>query len=126
MSRMQREIVQAMSDLKLSEGPGLSAGFLFPKEFAGFQGHFESNPVLPGICKIQAVLAMYESFYRRPFRLKEVNTAKYLSPVTSGQPIVIECHSKEEASGILSVKAAVKREQEKVALLQLTIENIQE
>jgi len=119
---MQREIIQAMSALKKTQDDGLSANFSFPREFIGFQGHFDNNPVLPGICKIQSVLAMFEEFHNRPFRLKEIRMAKYLSPVTCGQAIRIECSPTAGAEGVVTLKAAVNRGDVKVALLHLIIE----
>lgn len=122
MSRMHREIRRSMSGLRAGENGRLQAGFLFPKEFIGFQGHFENNPVLPGICKIQSVVAMFDEFHGRPFRLKEVSMAKYLSPVTAGQPIVIDCSSGSAEEGTVAVKVSIRRAEERVAILHLILE----
>ena len=122
MSLIQRGILEAMLNLEAFEKDGLSAGFLFPKEFMGFQGHFKSNPVLPGICKIQAVVAMYEKFHHRIFRLIEVSQAKFFLPVTCLQKIMIQCHSKKNLEDSLIVKALVKREEETTAMLQLILQ----
>ncbi len=121
MSRMQQEIVQAMADLEAFEQDGVRARFSFPPEFIGFQGHFKNNPVLPGICKVQAVVAMAEKFYNKSFRLTEVTMAKYFAPVTCGQKITIQCHPKSNADGSTGMKALIKREEEKVAMLQLVM-----
>ncbi len=122
MSLMQQGILAAMSDLEAFENDSIRAHFLFPKEFIGFQGHFESNSILPGICKILAVVGMYEKMNQKIFRLIEVAQAKYFLPVTCGQKITIECRAKGEEDGLIVVKASVKREEDKIALLQLTIQ----
>ena len=122
MSLMQQGILQAMSGLENFEDGSLNASFIFPESFAGFQGHFEGNPVLPGVCKIQAVIAMHEKFYAKNFRLKEVAQAKYFLPVTPHQKITVKCSSKLNPEGALVVKATVQREEEKVALLQMIIQ----
>ena len=120
MSPIQKEILKCMSDLKAA-GESLQARFSFPKEFVGFQGHFKDNPVLPGICKIQAVLAMYESFYNKPFRLSEVSLAKYFLPVTFDETVTVQCDLKSP-EGLFSIKAALHRDEAKVAMLQLVLE----
>jgi 3-hydroxymyristoyl/3-hydroxydecanoyl-(acyl carrier protein) dehydratase len=121
MSLIQQGILQAMTDLEAFEADGFSACFSFPEEFAGFQGHFKNNPVLPGICKVHAVVAMTAAFHRQEYRLIEVSQAKFFLPVTCNQNITIQCHSKISGEGLRSVKALVKREEEKIALLQLTV-----
>lgn len=123
MSRMQQEITQCMLGLEVSAENEVRARFSFPEGFIGFQGHFENNPVLPGICKIQAVVAMYEKARHQSFRLREVNLAKYFTPVTCGQEITVQCHSSTNEDGSTGIKAAIQREGGKVAMLQLVIEN---
>ena len=122
MSLMQQGLLQAMSNLDAFESDGISARFVFPNEFIGFQGHFKDNPVLPGVCKIQAVVVMYEKFYNKIFRLTSVKQAKYFLPVTCRQEITIQCHSKLNSENSIEVKALVQRNEEKIAMLQLTIQ----
>lgn len=123
MSLIQRGILEAMSVPEPAEDNGLNAEFLFPKEFIGFQGHFENNPILPGICKIQAVIVMYEKFHnQKKFFLTEVMQAKYFLPVTCDQKITIQCHSKSNSEGRMTIKALIKRGEEKVSMLQLIIQ----
>lgn len=122
MSAVQQEIMNSMSAVKSLEDHGIQAAFKFEKNFLGFQGHFENHPILPGICKIQAVLAMYEKFYGRSFRLKEAVVAKYLSTVTAEEEITIRCVSKSDQEDTFQVKAVIERRSEKVAQLQLVIE----
>lgn len=54
MNIIMQEIKQYMSDITEKDSNNVSARFLFPEEFIGFQGHFPEKAVLPGFCKIQA------------------------------------------------------------------------
>ena len=65
MSRLVREIEQCMSGLTEAEGDEVTARFLFPAAFIGFQGHFPERPVLPAVCKIQAAIAVLEAWSER-------------------------------------------------------------
>lgn len=121
-SPVQKEILKYMSVPEVS-GDFLEAKFLFPKEFVGFQGHFKDNPILPGICKIQAVLAMYERFYNKRFRLSEVSLAKYFMPVTCDQTLTVKCNLKPVEDGTFIVKATILKEEAKAAMLQLQLQN---
>jgi|SRR3989338_5265250 len=120
MSRIQQGILNAMSEMNVAEDGELSAQFLFSKEFVGFQGHFKNNPILPGICKIQAALTLCEKARAQKLRLAEVTQAKFFLPVTCDQKISLHCRAKLTPEGALSVRALVKRNEEKIAMLQLT------
>lgn len=120
---MRREIDACMKDLEALSPSGLSARFSFPQTFAGFQGHFDGNPVLPGICKVMAVLAMFEKNENRAYRLAEINQAKYFTPVSFNEELTVKCDSKRNDDGTWSVKAAFQKDEAKVALLQMVIEH---
>jgi len=123
MSRLQQEIIRAMSQLELLDKNNACALFLFPREFVGFQGHFEGRPVLPGICKLHAAQVVVESARRNSFRLKEVSMAKYMAPVTCDEQVLVNCRWENNSDGSLDVKASIKREEAKVAVLQLVLIN---
>ncbi len=123
MSQMNREIIDCMSGLTECDEQVLSAQFEFPKEFVGFQGHFDNNPVLPGICKIRAVVVMCEKHYNKAFRLKEVISAKYVAPVTYDQKITVVCNLNYNKSGSVNVQAVIEDEEKKVSMLKLYLEN---
>lgn len=125
MSRLVREIEQSMSGLSEVEGDEVTARFRFREEFIGFQGHFPDRPVLPAVCKIQAAIAVLEAWSKREVRLGEIVSAKFLSPVTCGEEIVVRCSLTMEDDGCGVVRAAVARDAESVAKfkLRVTFEN---
>jgi len=123
VSQMSQEIIDCMSGLTECDEQILSAQFVFPKEFIGFQGHFDNNPILPGICKIRAVVVMCEKHYNKAFRLKEVVSAKYVAPVTYAQKITVVCNLTTNKSGSVNVQAVIEDEGKKVAMLKLYLEN---
>jgi 3-hydroxymyristoyl/3-hydroxydecanoyl-(acyl carrier protein) dehydratase len=73
-----------MNDLKMKDGQ-LTARFSFPADFIGFQGHFPTMPVLPGICMIQAFLVMYTSHIEQNVCLRNILAAKFSGVITVGQ-----------------------------------------
>jgi len=123
MSQMRQEIIDCMSGLTECDEQIISAQFVFPKEFIGFRGHFDNNPILPGICKISAVVVMLEKYYNKAFRLKEVVTAKYVAPVTYAQKITFVCNLTTNKSGGVNVQVVIEDEEKKVATLKLYLEN---
>ena len=124
MSRMHEEIIKSMSGLEPLDQEGVKAQFIFQEDFIGFQGHFKNSPILPGVCKIQAVIAMMEKFHQKKFQLNEVSVAKYFRPVTARETILIESHFTFDENKGVRVKALVKKAEDKAALLQLILQEI--
>ena len=77
-----------MTVLETSGEGVLTARFTFPEEFVGFQGHFPSDKVLPGVCQIQCIASMIEKYTGKSFLLKEIVSAKFLSPVLPSEEII--------------------------------------
>ncbi|MCK4401174.1 hypothetical protein KAW08_02570 [bacterium] len=121
MNKLMQEIKQCMSDLAETKKGEVYAHFLFPAEFIGFQGHFPDKPVLPGVCKIQAVIAMLQVWEKRDIRLKEIVSAKFLSPVSHGEKLVFNYRKQTESNSEALVKASVTSSGKKVAELQLRV-----
>ena len=121
MNRLMQEIKQCMSDLAETKKGEVTARFLFPADFIGFQGHFPGKPILPGVCKIQTVIVMLQAWEKRDIRLKEVVSAKFLSPVSYREELVFNYRKQTESNNEALVKASVISKDKKVAELQLRL-----
>lgn len=80
-SKIREEIESLISNINIDDNNKLfTAQFTFPKTFTGFKGHFPEQPILPGICQIQAamttisnVLKLENTFEKIIFGSKEKN-----------------------------------------------------
>ncbi len=117
MKKVKAEIVQHMAGLQTS-GKQISARFVFPGEFIGFQGHFPDKKVLPGVCQIQCAVAVVEQARQRKVALKEIALAKYFLPVLPDEEILCVC-SDVEGSGEFTMKAVITKGTAKAAELKL-------
>ena len=97
----------------------VTARFLFSDGFIGFQGHFPGRPVLPGVCKIQAVMVIMQTWYKRKIKLKEIISAKFFSTVTCREELVFECREHAENNNEFIVKALVTSGCKKIAEIKL-------
>jgi 3-hydroxymyristoyl/3-hydroxydecanoyl-(acyl carrier protein) dehydratase len=79
MSKLTREICACMSHLN-TDAESLTARFCFPEDFIGFKGHFPNHPVVPGVCKIQAILCMLAAQGRVPVLPLEQGAAQQRAP----------------------------------------------
>lgn len=121
MNMLVQEIKQCMSHLTETGEGKVTARFLFPEDFIGFQGHFSGRPILPGFCKIQAVVVILETWHKKKVRLKEIVLAKFFSPVSCREELVFECREQMENSKEVMVKALITSTGKKIAKLQLRV-----
>lgn len=121
MNILVQEIKECMSGLTETAEGDLSARFVFPPDFIGFNGHFPDKPVLPGVCKVQAVMVMFEQWHKRKIKLREIKLAKFFAPVSCSEELVFKCRESVENSDQTMVKALVTSGQKKIATLQLMV-----
>lgn len=116
MSRIKDGIEQSMTGHEVT-GTAISARFLFPEKFIGFQGHFPDKKVLPGACQVQCVLVAIEKALQHPVILREIVLAKYVVPVFPCEQIT--CTVSGSAGDVY--KARISRGAERVSEIKLKI-----
>ena len=56
----------------------------FDPEFTGFQGHFEGNPIMPGVCLIELARVHAETALGSQLKTKEIGQCRFRAPVLAG------------------------------------------
>lgn len=64
----------------------------FDPAFAGFDGHFEGNPIVPGVCLIELARVHAEQVLNRELRTETINQCRFRSPVLSGMSANCKLH----------------------------------
>jgi 3-hydroxyacyl-[acyl-carrier-protein] dehydratase len=121
VSKLNRAIKGCMRDFVSEPAGTMKARFSFPADFIGFAGHFPGKPVLPGVCKIQAMLCMLEAAYQRTPKLKEIALAKFFAPVTCNEEIVFTVHQLPEGSDEALAKAFITHKDKKIAEIHVRV-----
>lgn len=99
---------------------GFSATLRIDPGFALFPDHFRSNPILPGICLVQAVLlAAARCSGRRNLRLQQLKNAKFMAPALPNDQVLIDAELAIQQDGGLLIKASLRTAEKKVAQLSL-------
>lgn len=109
-----------MTGLVESDGT-LTSRFVFPEDFIGFQGHFPGNKVLPGVCQIQCIASMLETWKNKAVAIKEIVLAKFLAPVLPSEELTCVCRDITAADKYFMVKAYVNKGAERVAEFKLKV-----
>lgn len=119
-SRVIEEIGASMEPVSMNGAATAEAAFVFGEAFSGFQGHFPSKKILPGVCQIQCVLALLSRWQDAEARLREVINVKYVLPVFPGD--VISCKItglKDHGDGLFSLKASIVKDAQRVSDFRL-------
>jgi len=74
----------------------VTAGISFNSDFIGFNGHFPSSPVLPGIVTLQIAVISTEICLNNPIQLLKVDKTKFMQPVLPDQWVDIECKVRKD------------------------------
>ena len=98
-----------------------TALFRFAADFPGFRGHFPANPVLPGICLVQAFVVAAESRRGFPLRLHRIRSARFVAPAGPGDVIDVAWEEHELGGGQVALSGRATRAGERVAEASLIV-----
>ena len=56
----------------------------FDPAFRGFEGHFEGNPILPGVCLLELVRVHAETVLGKTLVTEEICQCRFRSPIQAG------------------------------------------
>ena len=122
MNALFNAVRHSMQGLPEEVAPGvLEASFLFAETFAGFDGHFPGNPIVPGIAQIMA--AVQTASPDGSFRLRQVSRGKFTDMVRPGEAMLVRAVVREaQAGGQLHVAADCVTANGPCARLKLVLE----
>ncbi len=120
MNIIRRQIKEYIRVIDDNQDEVFRARITFPASFTGFAGHFPDNPVLPGVCMVQAVLVMAGLGGRNPI-LKRIIQAKYFQPVFPGEEITLD-YRETKNNGTSELRAGITRGDKKIARIRLEVE----
>lgn len=99
----------------------LVARFDFPESFAGFQGHFPDQKVLPGVCQVQCVLVVIEQLENVSASLREIVLTKFIAPIGSGTTISCIVRKISTAGSDTVYKATLSDDEKKVSEIKIRV-----
>lgn len=114
-----RKQIRSMLTAESREG-GFRARFRLDPGFSLLPDHFASQPILPGICMLQAVLLAGASVRQVPdLHLSRLKNSKLLQPVRPGDEVLIDADMTDEGDGDLSIRARLSVADQKRAEFSL-------
>jgi 3-hydroxymyristoyl/3-hydroxydecanoyl-(acyl carrier protein) dehydratase len=118
------DIVKALKQRLLIHKPlasnVFSGSLALGPDFPGFQGHFPGNPILPGVCLIEAAVQLISSGAKRNLFLAELERVKFFSPVKPGDKVELDFHVEYLADGV-AAKGTIMSGQRKICTIKMKL-----
>jgi len=115
-SELNREILRFCSAFQIEEKE-TSAVFTFGKTFAGFNGHFPGNPIVPGVLLLKTGQLLAGLTAGQDRQLRAIHSAKFAKTVLPGEAVRFMVQIKEN-----KIKVQVKAQEALCAKFSFTVE----
>ena len=91
----------------------------FDPAFRGFEGHFDGNPIVPGVCLIQAVRVAAEAILDKNLETRSVMNCRFRRPITAGEQAAVKIRLEMIEDALWEVRGDIRVDGGLCALLQL-------
>lgn len=80
-SMLEKELTDRLQNFRHTEENTSESTVVFDKNYHGFDGHFENNPVVPGICLFQWVRVHAQKHLQREVTLTAISQCRFRKPL---------------------------------------------
>jgi len=87
-----------------NEQGDIVATFNFSRGSGIFEGHFPGNPILPGICQLEAVKYIIERTLGCKCRLRQASGIKFFQPILPAQEFTLVVNCTNDGDSLLDVR----------------------
>jgi len=96
MSQLRTELASHNLGPARKCADGWHQTFYLPESFAGFEGHFPDNPVVPAVVQLLMGLLLAEAAAGKALAIVQVVKAKFLQPLRPLETIEVCCVQEQE------------------------------
>ena len=118
-----REIDASIKDARLESDGSISGKASFAKDFIGFQGHFPDNPIVPGICLMDAIKILLERVLHKKLEVTEILSVKFFNALGPEEDSRFNI-TFEENDGKLIAKSEINCDDRKISISKIAYEII--
>ena len=102
------ELRSRMAGVQRTEEGRYSCSIDFDPAFRGFEGHFPGNPIVPGVCLIEAGRVFAEEVLKRALTTRSVTQCRFRRPVFAGERAELKIKLEEEAEDLWKIQADIR------------------
>ena len=80
----------------------------FDPAFRGFEGHFEGNPIVPGVCLIELARVHAEQVLNTALLVREISQCRFRSPILAGQSAECKMKIRKQDDPEIMIQAEIR------------------
>ena len=80
-SILEKELTDRLQNFRHTAPDTSESTIVFDKDYKGFDGHFENNPVVPGVCLFQWVRVHIQEHLQREVTLTNIDQCRFRKPL---------------------------------------------
>lgn len=81
------ELRSRLTKLRHADSGEFLGNIVFDAGFRGFEGHFEGNPIVPGVCLIELARVHAESALGKVLEVTGIRNCRFRRPVLAGDEV---------------------------------------
>ena len=93
------ELRSRLTKLRRADDGEYLCEIVFDAGFRGFEGHFEGNPIVPGVCLIGLVRVHAESALGKVLEVSAIRNCRFRRPVLAGDAVTSKLKIGDEENG---------------------------
>ena len=97
-----------MNDLRQTGEGEYACSMDFDPAFRGFEGHFEGNPIVPGVCLIEAARTAAETVLEKNLSTRHIAQCRFRRPIRAGERADVKIKIAETGPGAWQVQADIR------------------
>ena len=108
VSVMSAELRSRVAGLRQTGEDEYACTIDFDPAFRGFEGHFEGNPIVPGVCLILAARAAAEAVLEKALAVRSISTCRFRRPVMAGEQAALRIKLEKTGEDLWTVRADIR------------------
>ena len=80
----------------------------FDPAFRGFEGHFEGNPIVPGVCLIGLARVHAEQVLGKTLHITEISQCRFRSPILAGMTADCKLTVRKQDNSEFRIQAEIR------------------
>lgn len=111
-SMLENELISRLQNLRQTGENTSESTVFFDKDYDGFNGHFENNPVVPGVCIFQWIRIHLQELLQCKLTLTAIDQCRFRKPLLANAEGLCRIKINSRDAGQLAVQADILSENE--------------
>ena len=109
-SVISRELRSRIGDIRRTADGEYTCVIRFDPAFRGFEGHFEGNPIVPGVCLIEAARVFAEEVLDKRLETRLAKQCRFRRPIFAEETADVKLKLDADGPGAWKIQSEIRVE----------------